>query len=225
MMYFLHNNEYHDSHEYVAHLYQNFFKHFVWNAREKHWHTQQQDFSLKRMYFCNLTVNECYYLQILLISLLRLWFFEHTCTVNDMLHFTFQQVCTTHELIDDDQKWIHCFAKTVNICIDITLQSLFVIVLIHRTLLSSVDLWEQFHDNLCENLTYHIKWMNSRSIMLTDIIHQNWDYKLYLLAHMLTVYSKTLINFHLLTYHHKWNEITNNLMTLECHYNCDAKQH
>ena len=75
-----------EAHQYT---YQEFPQHYVWNKQRMEWIVLQQGFAIGRLYFVDPTVEEKYYLRMLLTTVRGCTSFEDLCTVNGQKYATF----------------------------------------------------------------------------------------------------------------------------------------
>ncbi len=96
------------------------------------------------MYFVHPTIGEHFFLCLLLIFVPGATSFEHLRTVNDIEHPTFQAVCGTLGLLQDDIEWDMCIQEA---CINQDakrLRNLFVTLLLLCSPLNPEVLWERY---------------------------------------------------------------------------------
>jgi hypothetical protein len=98
-----------------------------------------------------------------------------------------------------------------------SLQSLFMIALMHSNLADSCALWKKFHVNLCNDLS---RCMHEFSFISIDFKNSHLDYKLYLIAKTLQWHDKTLMNFSLSASILNWfDNIVSSLISAKLKYN------
>ena len=99
MAFFEYNNTKKESRRY---FYQEFLEHYVYLRKERRWKLRQQRFAIERIYHCNPFAGERYYLRLLLTIVRGAKSFQDLCTVNGVLHSTFQATCVARGLLEDD---------------------------------------------------------------------------------------------------------------------------
>ena len=83
-------------------LYHEFPAHYVYNKQNHQWHPQKKRMSIGRMYHCNPTAGEKFYIRLLLIAVPGPQSFENLRTVNGVWYDTFQKACVALQLVEDD---------------------------------------------------------------------------------------------------------------------------
>jgi hypothetical protein len=78
----------------------------VWNPKLKRWTMCKRGFAIGRMYYAHLTsLDERYYLQMLLNCIKGATSYEHLRTVDGIEHDTFKDACIAMGLLADDNEW------------------------------------------------------------------------------------------------------------------------
>lgn len=75
--------------------------------------SSKKGMSIGRMYHCNPTAGEKFYIWLLLTAVLGLPLFEHLRTVNGVQYDTFQEAYVALQLVENNQHWIHTFEEAV----------------------------------------------------------------------------------------------------------------
>ena len=135
--FFEYNSQHFDGHHL---LYQEFPEHYVYHSRGRVWKPQKKKCSFGRMYHCNPTAGEKYYLRLLLIVPRGPQSFEHLCTVNDMVYPIYRKACVALKLTEGDQKWINTFTEAIVFTSGESLRQLLVTTLTQRGLADALAL-------------------------------------------------------------------------------------
>ena len=119
--------------------------------------------------------------------------FEDLCTIDNIVYPTFQAVCLTRGL-EDNQEWINCFTEAVLFSTSFTLRMLFVTALLHGEITDPLNIWLCFSTKLYNDLPHAL---SHRTDLLADLDSSYSDYSLYLIAKILMEHNKTLTDFRL----------------------------
>ncbi len=155
------------------------------------------------MYYFTSMQKEKHYLRLFLTTVQDAQSFNDICIVDKVLHFTYHFICTALHLLEDDDEWVSCFIKIIYFFMNSSLQSLFIIALMHSDFADSYALWKKFHVNLCNDLSCCI---HEFSFISIDFKNSHLDYKLYLIAKMLQQHNKTFANFSLFALILNWSD-------------------
>ena len=143
--------------------------------------------------------------------------FEHLCTVNGLIHSTFQAACLARDLLQDDNEWILCFTEAVQFSSGHSLRALFVMALVHGDITNLQQIWNQFQEQFCDDLLYRLR---QQSILPSQVVDPHLDYSLYLIQDVLADYGKTLADYQLPSFIHNWAcSASNPLIAAELEYN------
>ncbi len=177
-------------------MYQEFSTHYIYQLKreQQRWTSRQRDTTIDCMYHFTSMQREKHYLQFLLMTVQDVQSFNDICIVDKVLHLTYHFVCTALHLLEDNDKWVSCFIKIICFSTSLSLQSLFMIALMHSDLANLYTLWKRFCVDLCNDLSCH---MHEFSFILINFKNSHLDYKLYLIAKMLQWHDKTLADFSL----------------------------
>ena len=200
-------------------LYHEIPTYFVWNAKERKWTRRQKGRAIGRIHHAKPTQGERYYLRMLLTTVRGPQSFEHLRTVDGTLHNTFRQACIARGLLDDDNEWIKCFTDAALFSTGRALRNLFVIALLHGDVSNPLALWDQFRNDICDDLLYRLR---SIAGVPSSLENPHFDYGLYLIEQDLILYDKDLSQFCLPSPVHEWNYAhENTLLATELDYNKD----
>ncbi len=190
---FRYNQQHSNEH---ALLYQEFSTHYIYQSKreQRRWTSRQRDTTIDHMYHFISMQREKHYLQLLLTTVQDAQSFDDIRTVDEVLHLTYCFVCTALRLLEDYDEWVSCFIKVVHFSTNSSLQSLFMIALMHSDLADSCALWNRFCVDLCDDLPRR---MHEFSFISIDFENSHLDYELYLIAKTLQQHDKTLADFSL----------------------------
>ena len=138
------------------------------------------------MYFVPFTGGEHFYLRTLLTVVCGAKSFKHLRTFQREDHPTFQDTCKAHGLLEDDGEWRLCLVEASQIQTGSSLRQLFASMLLFCQISTPKALWQEFQDDICDNLSRRIP------NPTTDCI---CDFGLYLLNGILTESGYSLDNF------------------------------
>lgn len=109
--------------------------------------------AIGRMYHCNPTAGERYYVRLLLTAVKGPQSFKHLRTVRGVRYKTFQEACVALGLSRDDQHWIQTFQEVTTYASGEALRELFITAMIFD-LGDARSIWEQFRDHFCDDLQH-----------------------------------------------------------------------
>src|SRR5271156_5955857 len=184
----------------------------------RRWQRRHRDnHAIGRMYYCNPTAGERFYLRLLLTAVRGPTSFEHLRTVAGTLHPTFQAACVALGLLDDDREWIDCLTEA-SVFAGAQLRALFVMVLVYGPVADPPALWDRFAASICDDLPRVL----ARRDDLPDSVDQpdlHLDYGLFLLAGILADHGRTLADYGLPSFQHPWARAeANPLLAAELRY-------
>ena len=196
--------------------YQDFPHNFVWHKDSKTWSRRRKGFSLGRMYFVPPTGGERFYLRTLLTVCRGPTSFADLRTYENVQHPTFQDACRARGLLQDDGEWNLCLAEASQIQTGRSLRHLFATMLMFCQLSAPENLWEQFRDQICDDLFRRVP--NST----TNRVH---DYGLFLLNGILAESGYSLDNFPKMPHTvEDWSNVNGNfLITEQLSYDFDSE--
>ena len=149
------------------------------------------------MYHCNPFIGEKYYLRLLLTIVCGAKSFEYLRTVRGITYRTFREACSALGLLEDDQEWVSCFNEAINLTTGQSLRTLFVTALLFESICNQLALWNQFKDNICDDLKYQLEQQNLFHLG-ASISNAHIDYGLFLISRMLVDSNKSLMQFQML---------------------------
>ena len=158
----------------------------------RRWHIRKQGTAIRWIYHCNPFAGEKYYLRLLLTVVRRPQSFEHLCTVDGLIHSTFQAACLARGLLQNDNEWILCFTEAVQFSSGHSLRALFVMALVHGDITNPQQIWNQFREQFCNDLLHRLR---QQSILPSQVVDPHLDYGLYLIQDVLADYGKTLADY------------------------------
>ena len=136
-------------------LYQDFPSKYRFDKKKREWrHYRGETTAIGRMYYCNPTVGERFYLRLFLTAVRGPTSFEHLRTVAGTLHPTFQATYVALGLLEDDHEWINCLTEASVFASGPQLCSLFVTALVHGSVADPPALWNRFAVSICGDLPY-----------------------------------------------------------------------
>ena len=222
MGYFEYNNANRNKSDFVPLLYQEFPEHMVWNKKNRAWTPRQNSrFSIGRMYYCNPSAGERYYLRLLLTVIRGSTSYADLRTINSVVYSTFREACMALHLIEDDQEWIRAFEEAATFASGYSLRSMFVSVLLFDSLVSPIDIWTRFCRSICDDLEHAII-QNGYAILLElnpsaefYMGSRSLDYGLHLLQTSLCSQDKSLRQFNLPNPLFNWNGLISRMTGIQ----------
>lgn len=204
------------------HLYQDFPTHYVYVGKDRKWKLREKGTAVGRIYHCNPTMGEKYYLRMLLTVVRGPRSFENLRTVDGVLHPTFRAACLAKGLLEDDQEWVDCFAEAVLFSSGVALRTLFTTALLFGQVGDPLALWIRFREHLCDDLPHRLR---QRDDVPDGLVDPHYDYGLFLIHEVLADSSKTLADFNLPPYTHDWNRNAGNpLIAAQLQYDVDEER-
>jgi len=163
----------------VQYTYQELLLHFVWDCSKKSWKRRQRDSTIGRLLFVSLTAGERFYLRTLLTTVKGPTSWQDLCSFEDVEHPTFHAACLAHGLLENDDEWRECLEDASLTHLGRSLRQLYCLILRHCHPSQPDLLWQDFRDNLCNNLGRHLQSMQhtEHDIDLEDI----YDFGLFLI--------------------------------------------
>lgn len=92
------------------------------------------------MYFTNPTLEERYYVRLLLIHVKGLQSFNYLKIVDKKIHPIFKSACAPLRLLEDNREWQQYLEEALAIQSGFQLMALFVILLLHGNLVNLINL-------------------------------------------------------------------------------------
>lgn len=204
MAFFAYNDKHTDGRHF---LYQEFPAHYTYDRKSGTWHPRQNStMAVGRMYHCNPTAGEKFYVRLLLTLVRGPRSFEHLRTVDGTCHETFRDACVALRLAEDDQHWIHTMTEVATYASREGLRKLFVRAMLFD-LADARELWEMFRESLCDDLLPRLHRYQSPP---DDMTHPEWDLGLFLLHQMLEKQGRSGRHFRLPLYQHTWETLSRN---------------
>jgi len=191
--YFKYNSEKADGRQ---HLYHEFPLYYVY-VRNVGWKPRTQCTSIGRIYAASPFMGERYYLRLLLTVVRGATSFEHLRRVDRIVHETFKAACIPLRLLEDDGEWISMFRDGQEFMTGHALRHLFAMALQHTTISNSLQIWQQFGNSCCDDLSYVLR--TGRVIVPANGDSMDnelsLDYGLYHIQQLLNEYGKSLLEF------------------------------
>ena len=201
--------------------YQNFPKTWVYNKTDKVWRPRQQGKAIGRMYFASPSSGERFYLRLLLTVVPGATSFANLRTVNNLTCNTFKEACFALGLLEDDHEWIQCLTEASQMQLGYTLRMLFATIIFHCNPTSPGDLWNQFKNNICDDLLYKLSTLHPNRVFSQEEVH---DYGLHLIDHVLRNWGSQLSNIAgMPPIIHNWGVVAegNRLINEQLNYNVE----
>ncbi len=185
-------------------LYSEFPSRFVWNKAMRKWTPRKKalDRNVGRIYHCNPTAGEKFYLRMLLTIVRSPTSFTDLRTYNGICYETYHEACIARGLVENDQEWIECFTEAVIFTTGHGLRTLFLTGLRMETMARPLLIWNQFKDHICDDL---LRELERRSVPISSLQNAHIDYGLYLLSVGLTDVGKQLTDFGLPLPQYGWS--------------------
>ena len=209
--------------------YQEIPQHYVWDPKSKKWKPRQRQFAIGRMYFAAPSAGERFYLRLLLTVVKGATSFQDLRTVGKgtptaRVCNTYKEACLALGLLEDDQEWRECLQEASVMHLGRQMRDLFVTLLLHCHPAQPLLLWEEFKDNLCDDLGHALNIRSNFPLPVTaDLIY---DYGLYLISESLRESGKDLSDYNLpeVANPNLWNAIFNDnyLLAEQLDYDHDA---
>ena len=172
-------------------LYQEFPQKFIWKAPKRAWEPRKKGFAIGRMYFAHPSAGERFYLRTLLTVVKGATSFESLRTYNGQIYPTFKAACMARGLLEDDTEWKQCLQEASIMQTGRQLRQLFVTILKDCIPSEPMALWDQFKENICDDLAYILR---NRGLE-HPTPDQVYDYGLYLIDKSLQEAGKSLNDF------------------------------
>jgi len=109
------------------------------------------------MYTLHPNQGEVYYLRLLLLHVGGPTSFTELRTVNGELCETFKDACARLNLLNNDDEWRDCLTEASTCQMASRLRQLFVTLLVFCEPANPLSLFEQFADNLAEDIAHQLK--------------------------------------------------------------------
>jgi len=181
-------------------LYQQFPCHYQFITK-KGWQKRvaQGRTAIGRMYSASPFMGEKYNLRLLLTVVCGPQSFHHLRTVYETRYSTFKRACIALGLLENDGEWVATFTEGSTFASGYSLRQLFITALLYGTVVSPIDIWEQFKIPFCDDLPHRLA---SGTVPLPPnaidgMRDVQFDYGLYLIQQMLQEFNKTLNDYSL----------------------------
>jgi len=145
-----------------------------------------------RMYTLHPNQGDVYYMRLLLLHIRGPTSFLELRTVDGMLCETFKDACARLNLLNNDDEWRDCLTEASTCQMAPRLRQLFVTLLVFCEPADPLSLFDQFSDNLAEDIAYQLK---KKSKNGTETASHNK--LLLMLQKMLAVHGRSLTDFKL----------------------------
>ena len=173
--------------------YQEVPLHFVWDRRMKQWRDRQRGSTIGRLYFVSPTAGERFYLRTLLTTVKGPTSWENLRTFNNILYPTFHAACLARGLLENDDEWRQCLLEASLTHVGESLRRLFSLILRHCQPSQPDILWQQFRENLCDDLGRRLQRERDTA---TDIpLDEIYDFGLFLIDKDLREHGMSLSSF------------------------------
>jgi hypothetical protein len=159
--------------------YQEMPQHFVWDRAKKEWKIRQRGSTIGHIYFVSPTASERFYLRTLLTTVKGPMSWEDLRTFNGVLHPTFHAACLARGLLENDDEWRQCLTEASLTHVSESLRRLFSLILRHCQPSQPDVLWEQFCDNLCDDLPRRLQ--HTRHIDFDVPLDEVYNFGLFLI--------------------------------------------
>ena len=162
--------------------YQEFPQHFTWKSIEKKWSIRQSNPAIGRMYFVPPTAGERFYLRTLLTVVKGAKSFDDLQRYqSDDLLPTFHTACIARGLLENDGEWTQCLSEACQMQTGSHLRHLFTTILLFCAPTHPNQLWEDFRQQICDDLPYRLRTLGVNNISTNNI----YDYGLYIIDNIL----------------------------------------
>ena len=205
--------------------YQQIPLHYVWDSNKKLWKRRQKGGSIGHLYFVSPIAGERFYLRLLLTTVKGPTTWEDLCTFDDIIHPTFHVACLAHGLLQSNDKWRQCLLEASSTHLGEKLHCLFSLILRHCEPSQPDLLWEEFHNNLCNDLGYRLgKSHPAHTVFSAEEI---FDYGLFLINQDLNHNGTSLLSFPSMPrIQRQWDDYHENPYIIEqLAYNVDEQLH
>ena len=193
--------------------YQEFPQHFTWKPVEKKWSIRQSNPAIGRMYFVPPTAGERFYLRTLLTVVKGAKSFDdlRRFQSNDVLP-TFHAACIARGLLENDGEWSQCLSEACEMQTGSRLRHLFTTILLFCAPTQPDRLWEEFRDQICDDIPYRLRTLGVNNISTNDI----YDYGLYIIDNILQESGHSLRDWPCMpALQHQWEQYSVNEMIAE----------
>ena len=140
-----------------------------------------------------------YYLRLLLTVVRGATSFEHLRTIDGFVHTSFKEVSIALRLLEDHGEWDAMFTDTKEFMTGHALRHLFVLALQHTTITNPLQIWQQFGNSFCDDLSNILRTGRLIATANGEAIEGelSYDYGLYHVQQLLNQYGKSLAKFRL----------------------------
>lgn len=136
-------------------LYKDIVNHYVFDPTNKEWTRRVNDGSrvIGRIPFISSSLNEIFFLKLLLLHVRGATSYEHLRTVNDVVWPTFEAAAMALNLVENNVQWHTTMEELAATEMPYRLRFLFVTILIHNNPVNpnGLALWDNFQDALSED--------------------------------------------------------------------------
>ena len=124
-------------------LFEEIPNHFTWNSKEKKFMIRERGFAIGRINFVPRTIEDAYYLRILLNIKRGVTSQKDLKTVKGVVHKSFRDAVFALGLLDDDKEYINAIKDANFWCSAKYVRRLFVIMLLSESLTKPEMVWDE----------------------------------------------------------------------------------
>jgi len=133
-------------------LFEEIPNHFTWNSKEKKFMIRERGFAIGRINFVPRTIEDAYYLRILLNIKRGVTSYKDLKTVKGVVHKSFRDAVFALGLLDDDKEYINGIKDANFWCSAKYVRRLFVIMLLSESLTKPEMVWDETWRILSEDI-------------------------------------------------------------------------
>ncbi|CAN1247128.1 ATP-dependent DNA helicase PIF1 [Linum grandiflorum] len=131
-----------------------FPQYYVWNPQPKTWTRRKRGPNIGRLYYCQPSSNERFYLRMLLQIVKGCRSFDDLKTVNNVQYDSFKEACNAYGFLTDDGEWHNCLREVSFTASAKQMRILFVTLIMFSEVSNVGDLWSKNWNLLSDDIQY-----------------------------------------------------------------------
>ncbi len=144
-------------------------RYYTWNQTAKRWDRRKRGAAveghpgvmrsdaLRRVYTVHPNNHECFFLWMLLHEVTGPTSFDGLCILDGLVCNSFREACSRRGLLEDDTQWRQAMQEAVISRSPQMIRLLFAIIIVTCQVSEPVYLWQQFNDEMAEDILYEYK--------------------------------------------------------------------
>ncbi|CAN1240790.1 ATP-dependent DNA helicase PIF1 [Linum perenne] len=129
-----------------------FPQYYVWDSTSKSWRRRKKKNSIARLYYCQPSSTDRFYLRMLLHIVKGCSSFEDILTVNQVTYHSFKEACNAYGFLTDDGEWNNCLREVSFTATGRKMRMLFVTIIMYCDVSDVGALWMKNWELLSDDI-------------------------------------------------------------------------